>query len=138
MEGNETISSVQIPQYAAWLVYGVSPDCESVELAGESADMPEMFYILRDLSLCTDYNKILLSWRNGILHLAIAQGKTLLLANTYQAPDFTTAQYYLFLAMKSLQLNPEVSTVCARMSLTAEQEMSLYRYFRAVEQFRVA
>ena len=38
--------------------------------------------------------------------------------------------------MKSLQLNPEVSTVCTRMPLSAEQEISLYRYFKAVEQFR--
>ena len=36
--------------------------------------------------------------------------------------------------MKKLQLNPEVSTISFRTPLDAEQEMSLYRYFKAVEQ----
>lgn len=138
MDGNEQIHSLLLPQYSAWLVWGVSPDCEVLELESDPEDkeMPELYYILRDLQSCPDYNKILMTWRSGTLHLAIAQGKTLLLANTYQAPDFAAAQYYLFLAMKSLQLNPEVSTVCTRMPLSAEQEISLYRYFKAVEQFR--
>ena len=57
----------------------------------------------------------------------------MLLANTYEAADFTTAEYYIFLAMKSLQLNPEVSTICWRKPVGAEEELSLYRYFKAVE-----
>ena len=50
--------------------------------------MPLMYYLLRDLQFCPDYNKILMSWRGGVLYLAIAQGKTLLLANSFLAPDF--------------------------------------------------
>ena len=48
--------------------------------------------------------------------------------------DFTTAEYYIFLAMKQLQLNPEVSTICMRSFVGPEEEMSLYRYFKSVEQ----
>ena len=71
---------------------------------------------------------------DGYLYLAIAQGKTLLLCNSYEAPDFTTAQYFIFLAMKKLQLNMEVSTICFRTPLNEDEEMSLYRYFKNVEQ----
>ena len=42
--------------------------------------------------------------------------------------------YNIFLAMKKLQLNPEVSTICFRTPLDEEEEMSLYRYFKNVEQ----
>ena len=42
------------------------------------------------------------------------------------------ASICLFLALKRLQLNPEVSTVCFRTPLTTEAEMSLYRYFKSV------
>ena len=35
--------------------------------------------------------------------------------------------------MKKLQLNPEVSGIVFRTPLTQEMEMSLYRYFKAVE-----
>ena len=68
--------------------------------------------------------------------MAIAQGRSLLLANSYPAPDFVTAQYYILLAMKSLQLNPEVTTIRFRTPITADQEMALYRYFKAVESGR--
>ncbi|MBQ9193996.1 MAG: DUF3822 family protein [Bacteroidales bacterium] len=94
--------------------------------------LPEMYYILKTLPECEDYNKVVASYMDGYLHLAIAQGKSLQLANVYPAPDFTTAEYFLFLALKRLQLNPEVSTVCFRTPLAPEAEMSLYRYFKAV------
>ena len=89
--------------------------------------------MLRQMSSLTEYNKILASYVDGYLYLTIAQGKTLLLCNSFQAPDFTSAQYFIFLALKKLQLNPEVSTICFRTPLTEDQEMSLYRYFKSVE-----
>ena len=71
---------------------------------------------------------------DGYLYLTIAQGKSLLLCNSFQAPDFTSAEYFIFMVLKKLQLNPEVSTICFRTPLTEDQEMSLYRYFKSVEQ----
>jgi len=96
--------------------------------------LPEMYYMLLSLDSIAEYNKIVASWRDGWLHLVIAQGKSLLLANVYEAPDFTTAQYFLFLALKRLQLNPEVSTVFFRTPLAPEAELSMYRYFKSVVQ----
>ena len=58
---------------------------------------------------------------------------SLLLCNAYKAPDFTTAEYFIFMAMKKLQLNPEMSSIVFRTPLEPDQEMSLYRYFRSVE-----
>ena len=96
--------------------------------------LPELYYQLSMLEALPEYNKIIASWMDGWLHLTIAQGKTLRLANVFAAPDFTTAEYFLFLAMKRLQLNPEVSTVCFHTPLDADAEMSLYRYFKSVVQ----
>ena len=95
--------------------------------------LPEMYYMVSQLNQLSEYNKVLASYMDGVLYLVIAQGKSLLLCNTYQAQDFTTAQYFIFLAMKKLQLNPEVSTICFRTPLAEEDEMSLYRYFKSVE-----
>ena len=115
---------IDIPQYDAVLVYSV--DGDSVVSA------PEIAGILDKLPDCPAYNKILCSLRNGRLSIAIAQGKSLLLANSFTAPDFTTAEYYIFLAVKSLQINPEVSTICWTTALDKSEEMSLYRYFKSV------
>ncbi|MCQ2153531.1 MAG: DUF3822 family protein [Bacteroidales bacterium] len=124
VDDGEEVKVAAVPQFGAFLVY-VS--------GGEDNSLPEMYHILTRLEECRDYNRILLSWTGGYLHLAIAQGRTLLLSNVYEAPDFTTAQYYLFLALKSLQLNPELSTVCLLRPLCEDDRMSLYRYFKSVE-----
>ncbi len=142
LEASDSVSFVAVPQYAAVLLYSADTSlglCDAVRSsvrcsAGGSAEfLPEMFHILRDLSLSAEYNKILASWADGWLYLAVAQGKNLQLANVYRAADFTTAEYFIFTALKSLQLNPEMSVIGFRTPLVAEQEMSLYRYFRSVE-----
>ncbi|MBQ5640128.1 MAG: DUF3822 family protein [Bacteroidales bacterium] len=118
------VKHIEIPQYNAVLVYEVDED--------SVISIPEMANILQKLPDCNEYNKILCSFKEGHLFIAIAQGKTLLLANSYNAPDFTTAEYYIFLTVKSQQLNPELSTICFLTPLSQEEEMSLYRYFKSV------
>lgn len=122
IKDGESVAYRQIPGYGAVLIY-----------SGETSVPPEIFYILQELPSCPEYNKLLCSWKDGELSLALAQGRSLLLANSYSAPDFVTAQYYILLVMKSLQLNPEVTTIRFRHALTADEQMALYRYFKAVE-----
>ncbi len=142
LDAGDSVRHLPVTQYGAVLLYCTytSPGwCDAILCtlrcsAGERPEfLPEMYYLLRDLSECGDYNKILASFADGWLYLAIAQGRNLQLANVYRAMDFTTAEYFIFTALKSLQLNPEMSTIRFRTPLEAEQEMSLYRYFRCVE-----
>ena len=140
---DDVVEWVAVPEVGAVLLYSLSIG-ESLsrvlaqtvlkEDGSQARVLPEMYYLIRTLGSVEDYNKIVASWRDGWLHLVIAQGKSLRLANVFQAPDFTTAQYFLFLAMKRLQLNPEVSTVNFRTPLDMDSSMSLYRYFKAVVQ----
>lgn len=126
-----------IPQFHAVLIYAFGSDSTRIVneeiISDEDSPQSEMYFILRDLNKCPDYNKILCTWAEGHLYMAIAQGRTLLLANTYASPDFTTAQYFIFMAMKSLQLNPEVSTIYWRHPISKDSEMSLYHYFKSVD-----
>ena len=126
LKDTDKVNHTEITQYGAVLIYKEDED--------SSVSSHPMAALLQDLSAITDYNKILASRKADILYLAIAQGKSLLLANEYPARDFTTAEYYIFLAMKSLQLNPEISTICWKGELNAEEEISLCRYFKAVDQ----
>lgn len=122
LNDDETVESVQIPEYDAVLVY-----------VRNSAGTPEMYSTLKDLSKCMEHNKIVAGIKDGFLYLAIAQGSSLLLCNAFPASDFQTAEYFIFSSVKSLQLNPEVSTICFRSPLSQEEELSLYRYFNMVE-----
>ena len=139
----DRIGSLEVPQYSAVLVYSNSIN-ESLSRVisqsvyrkdGSSVEvLPEMYYILRELSGAREYNRIVASFRDGYLYLAIAQGNNLKLCNVFEATDFTTAEYFIFLSLKNLQLNPEVSTISFRTPLSDEERMSLYRYFKAVEE----
>lgn len=122
---NDEVASVQIPQYGAVLVY-------SYDRRG-SASYPPVHSVLTKLPSCKEYNKILCSLSDGKFVYAIAQGKNLLVVNEHSVPDFTTALYFLFRAMKSLQLNPEVSEVTWLNTLEGDNELALYRYFKSVD-----
>ena len=126
LKEEDVVEHLDLPQYDAVLVYTVGEDSAVVD------GTPEIYKLLMRLPDCPEYNKILCSFSEDHLFLAIAQGDNLMLANSYPVQDFTTAEYYIFLALKSLQLNPVISAICWRKPLDAEDEMSLYRYFKAV------
>ena len=116
----------EVPQYDAVMLYA----CRSYE---PDNSVPELYNMLLCTEAIADYNKIVLSYARGKLFLVVAGGKNLMLCNSFDAVDFTTAEYFLFAALKKFQLNPEMSTLYCRTPLTAEQELTLYRYFRSVE-----
>ena len=137
------VESVSLPEFGAVLVFSNliggtlhKVISESVLMldGSKARPLPELYYMLKSVSGISEYNRILASYVDGTLYLVIAQGKSLMLCNTYQAVDFTTAEYFIFMAMKKLQLNPEMSTIFFRTPLNEEQEISLYRYFKSVEQ----
>lgn len=125
LDEDERVSWMDVPEFDAKLLY--------VRLQEEDT-VPELYRVLKHLSGCPAYNKIVASYAGGFLHLAVAQGKDLLLANVYKAMDFTTAEYFIFLALKKLQLNPEVSGIVFLSPLSEEESLSLYRYFKSVDQ----
>ena len=139
---DDQVESVEIPELGAVLVYSNNIGQTLTRVISETVlrtdgsktrPLPVMYYMLKGLADLQDYNKILAAYMDGVLYLVIAQGNTLLLCNSFKAPDFTTAQYFIFLALKRLQLNPEMSTITFMTQLDQDQEMSLYRYFRSVE-----
>ena len=95
--------------------------------------LPEVWYMLRALDFVPEYNKVLASVADGHLYLVVAQGRSLLLCTTFQAADFVTAEYFIFLAMKKFQLNMEMTVIYFRTPLREDEEMSLYRYFKSVD-----
>ena len=95
--------------------------------------LPEFHALLTKVYEVEIYNKIAASYAEGRLYLVIYQGRNLMLCNSFEAPDFTTAQYYIFLAMKKLQLNAEASTIYFHSPVSPEEEMSMYNYFKAVK-----
>lgn len=133
LEEDDKVEYISLPEYSAELVYSLS-DPEPTSPVPEPVEWPELYNVIKALSGVREHNMIVASYGDGFLSLAVAQGEKLLLANVFSAADFTTAEYFLFMAIKKLQLNPEVSTVHFLTPLSGDEEMSLYRYFKSVEQ----
>lgn len=125
LEKGEPVRVMGVPEFAAVLIY--SP--ENVA----SDDIPITAFMLKHILKLQEYNKILAAYQDGVLYLCIAQGKSLLLCNTFEAVDFTTAEYFIFLALKKLQLNPEMSSITFVTPLSEQEKMSLYHYFNNVD-----
>ncbi len=124
LESSEQVAWIDVPSYDSVLVFVKDGD-----------NVPAMLSLLESLSKCEEYYKIGASVHDGCLSLAIAKENRLLFANVFSVQDFTTAEYFIFAVMKSLQLNPEVSTIYFADRLAQEEELSLYRYFKAVDYF---
>ncbi len=143
LDENDIVDYIEIDDLNAVLLFSNSIG-ESISkvisqnvltISGESVRvLPEMYYMLHALNYCEDYNKIVVSYKDDYVYIVIAQGKTLLLVNAYKAKDFTTSLYYIFLALKSLQLSIEQSVIRFRTPLSSEEELVLYRYFKGVEE----
>lgn len=123
LEEGEPLSFLEVPSVSAVLVYA-------------GAKRPVAYDMLMSLFKIGEHNKIIACHRDGELSLVIAQGSELKFCNVFQAADFTTAEYYLFLTLKSLQINPQLSTVYFMDSLAPEQSISLYNYLKRVEVIR--
>ena len=120
MAEDEAVHCVHLNAFDSYFLY-----------AGE--EKPALLECLQVLLQIKEYNKILCHWDGSVLSLCIAQGKSLQIANTYQASDFVGVMYFVILAMKSLQLNPEVSTIYFRSPLSSQRQVMLYHYFMEVK-----
>ena len=120
LEEGEPLSFVPVSSCGAVLIY-----------AGESR--PPVFDMLLSLCKISDYNKILASFTDDCLYLVVSQGKDLKFCNCWQCKDFTTAEYYIFMVLHKLQINPQVSSVYFATALSQDEILSLLSYFKNVE-----
>lgn len=123
-EENDVVSYVEIPSFSSVLVY----------IASDEGLLPEVYFLFQKLQFINEHNKIIASYAEGRLFLLISEYDNLKLCNSFEAPDFTTAQYFIFYALKRFQMNPEMSRIYFRTVLSEKEKMSLYRYFKSVEQ----
>lgn len=119
----EPLSFLEVPSHSAVLVYA-------------GANRPVVYDMLLSLYKVREYNKIVADWRGGVLSLVVSQGESLMLCNAYDAEDFTTALYYISLAVSRLQLNPQQTIVHFMNEQASENVQLLYNYFKGVEILR--
>ncbi|MBO7372283.1 MAG: DUF3822 family protein [Bacteroidales bacterium] len=124
---SETVKYVELPSYEAVLLF----------VPGDEGKEPVIYDLLCDLQKIHDYNKVLFCIDASSLHLAIGAGDRLLLANSYEAKDFTTALYFIFAALNDFQINPRMTTLYYKGDLAYDNQELLFSYFKGVERLCV-
>ena len=120
---SETVKYVELPSFEAVLLFVPGPDGKE----------PVIYDLLCELPGIHDFNKVLFAIEGSALHLAIGAGERLLLANSYEAGDFTTALYFIFAAMNDFQINPRMTTLYYKGDVAYENQELLFSYFKGVE-----
>jgi len=120
---SETVKYIELPSFEAVLLFVPGPDGKE----------PVIYDLLCELPGIHDFNKVLFTIEGSALHLAIGAGDRLLLANSYEAGDFTTALYFIFAAMNDFQINPRMTTLYYKGDVAYENQELLFSYFKGVE-----
>lgn len=128
----ETLSEVVLLEEGEPLSFLDVPSCQAVLVyAGRR---PAVYDMLMSLCKIRHHNKIIASVSDDVLSLVVAQGDRLQFCNCFKAGDFTTALYYIFMVLKKLQINPEISTLYfTSCNVSQERLTSLFRYFKSAE-----
>ena len=139
---DDSVFCEPVPDLDAVLIWSSGPESplagavvQTLKLSGcqKVRVLPEVYRLLRHIPLVQQYNKVLCSYDGRVLCLVIAEGKSLRLCSTFRADSFTTAEYWIFDAVKSLQLNMEMTDIFFATPLSEEEEISLCSYFRSVD-----
>ncbi len=126
---SDSVRHIELPEYGAVLVYACP--CPEVDRT------PLIYEMIKMLTRIGEHNKVVFRIEDGAVHIAMAEGDRLLLANSYPADDFVTAEYFIFAALKEFQVNPEVTVVYFAGNIEYEQRAALFRYFKGVESVSV-
>ena len=89
-----------------------------------------MSYLLIDrISSITDNNRLLVSFTEGMLHIAAAD---LLFANSFPAGDIATAEYFIFSVTKEVMFNPEHTRLHMFGKVPDKVQDELCKYFAGI------
>lgn len=119
LEKDDKIEYIELPEYEAVLVY-----CNT---------MPAVYRLICALTGISDSNRMVLQYDGSLLSLVIAQGGRLLMANSFEAPGFTTALYYAVGALGQFGIKPADVVVRYSGNLESEWQETLQRYFKDIE-----
>lgn len=134
LETGMAAKSVKLEGTAAFMVYAYPEIFDSWQQSDKNI-YPLSLYFYNRLMEMKSHNKVIMSIdrRHKITHIAAAVGNDLKLINTYNTGDFNSALYYLFLALKELQLNPALTHIRLYNTIDSQKMELLNNYFNTIE-----
>jgi len=97
---------------------------------------PAIYPVLAHSTDFAEINKIFFKYNKGEASIIAYEDKRLAFCNNFPAHHFNTALYYLFLALKQVQFNPEQTTIFASGAIPESEIMNITKYFSKVKYLR--
>ena len=136
LQGNHIFGRYDFEQANAVVAYAIPQENSGNEGGGQEENpVPLVAKLLELTNEIAHYNKVIFHYssKKNISHIVIAAGNELKLANSFKADSFESALYFLFLAIKGLQMNPRQCTVRVCCGITKEQEEIFSRFFKGFQ-----
>lgn len=134
LEGEYFFHSIPYNKANAVIAYALPP---AEENGADSCCTPVPFAkrLLEETGQITGYNKVVFHYNSikKLSHTIICTGEELKLANSFKADSFESALYFLFLAIRQLQMNPKQCIIRVCCHMTPQQEALISRFFNGVE-----
>ena len=109
IQPDDRILTLDMPSRKAVMVFAVPESIYSglTALNKNVRFYPTAYMLIDRISSITDNNRLLVSFTEGMLHIAAAERDRLLFANSFPAGDIATAEYFIFSVTKEVMFNPE-------------------------------
>ncbi len=119
LESDDNVKYIELPEYGAVLVY-----CNSV---------PTVYRLFGSLACIPESGKVVMQYDGAALSVVVARDGRLLLANCFEAADFTTAMYFLMAALERSGIVPGETVVRYSGELEYAWQEMLFKYFKGIE-----
>ena len=97
---------------------------------------PTLYTYLNILPDLDGYNKLFFQYIGDIVTVAAAEKERIVFCNSFPASNFSSALYFVLLALKQSQFNPELTTVYISGNIKDYEIFDITRYFSKVNYFR--
>ena len=132
---DDRVLSLEMPSHKAAMVYavpyliysGITGLCRNVRF------YPTAYVLIDRVGSIQDNNHLLVSFTDGMLHIAAAERDRLLFANSFPAADMATAEYFIFSVTKEVLFNPEHTVLYIVGKADGKAEQELGKYFAGVQ-----
>ncbi len=134
IEEMDEVMSIELPEHEAVLIYAVPNAITSriFKIQKKAKYFPIIHSMIKSMSHNKDNNKVCIHLSKNHIHIVATEREKLLLANSYPAKDFVTAQYYIFLVIKEVMFNPEFTTLQVMGNITKSEKKDLSKYFKGI------
>ena len=134
VEDMDEVMSIDLPEHEAKLIYAIPNSISSriFKIQKKAKYTPIIYQMIKKVSEQKENNKVCIHFSKNHIHIVASERDRLLLANSFQASDFITAQYYIFFVIKEVMFNPEFTTLQIVGEIDKNQKKSLSKYFKGV------